>query len=50
VRFLVLGPLEVVGDGDEPVPIPGSKERTLLACLIAHAGRAVSADELIEQL
>ena len=50
MRFLVLGPLEVVGDGDEPLPIPGSKERTLLACLIAHAGRAVSTDELIEQL
>jgi DNA-binding SARP family transcriptional activator/WD40 repeat protein len=50
VRFLVLGPLEVATDHGNSLPIPGSKERTLLAFLLAREGRAVSVDELIEEL
>jgi len=50
MRFLVLGPLEVTHDGGDPLPIAGAKERTILACLIAHAGRVVSVDDLIEEL
>ena len=50
MRFLVLGPLEVVADGGETLPIAGSKERTVLALLLARGGRAVSTDELIEEL
>jgi WD40 repeat protein/DNA-binding SARP family transcriptional activator len=50
MRFSVLGPLEVVGEGGDPLPIAGSKERTILACLIARAGRVVSADDLIDEL
>src|SRR6476646_10424454 len=50
MRFLVLGPLEVAGAGGEPFPIAGSKERTILACLIARAGRVVPVDDLIEEL
>ena len=48
MRFLVLGPLEVIGEGGEPLPISGSKERTILADLIARAGRVVSVDDLID--
>jgi DNA-binding SARP family transcriptional activator/WD40 repeat protein len=50
MRFLVLGPLEVTDGGGEPIPIAGSKERTVLADLIARAGRVVSVDDLIEDL
>ena len=50
MRFLVLGPLEVSEAGGEPLPIAGSKERTILACLIERVGRVVPVDELIEEL
>src|SRR5262245_42706524 len=50
MRFLVLGPLEVAEAGGEPLPIAGSKERSILACLIARAGRVVPVDDLIEEL
>jgi WD40 repeat protein/DNA-binding SARP family transcriptional activator len=50
MRFLVLGPLEVSGDGGQQLPLSGSKERTILADLIAHAGQVVSVDDLIEEV
>jgi WD40 repeat protein/DNA-binding SARP family transcriptional activator/energy-coupling factor transporter ATP-binding protein EcfA2 len=50
MRFLVLGPLEVTEEGGDPLAIAGSKERMILACLIARAGRVVPVDELIEEL
>ena len=50
MRFLVLGPLEVAQASGEPLPIAGSKERTILACLVARAGRVVPVDDLIEEL
>src|SRR5215211_6469621 len=50
MRFLVLGPLEVTGEGGDPFPIAGSKERVILACLIARAGRVVPVDDFIEEL
>jgi WD40 repeat protein/DNA-binding SARP family transcriptional activator len=50
VRFLVLGPLEVVADGGDSLPIAGSKERMVLAFLLARGGRVVSVDDLVEEL
>lgn len=50
MRFLVLGPLEVMAEGGDPLPIAGSKERTVLAFLLARGGRVVSVDDLIEEL
>src|SRR5262249_23164486 len=50
MRFLVLGPLEVRGEGGGLFPIAGSKERLILACLIARAGGVLSVDDLIEEL
>lgn len=46
VDFSVLGPLRVVA-GNEPVYLRAGKPRLLLAILLAHAGRAVSADRLV---
>ena len=51
MRFQVLGPLEVAeAAGAAPLPIAGSKERTILACLIAHAGQVVPVDDLVDEL
>ncbi len=49
IEFRVLGPLEVLRDG-EPVRILGDKERALLALLVIHGGEVVSTDQLIDQL
>ncbi|MFI6582815.1 BTAD domain-containing putative transcriptional regulator [Embleya sp. NPDC050493] len=50
MRFGVLGPLEVqAADGSE-VDVPERKVRALLACLLVHRGRPVSADRLVEDL
>ena len=47
VEFGVLGPLEVVEDGHRH-GLGGPKQRTVLALLLAHAGRPVSTGSLIE--
>ncbi|WP_246259842.1 AfsR/SARP family transcriptional regulator [Streptomyces typhae] len=50
MRFGVLGPLAVwTSDGTE-VAVPGAKVRALLAHLLVHPGRPVSADRLIDGL
>ncbi|MFE5689275.1 BTAD domain-containing putative transcriptional regulator [Streptomyces sp. NPDC056512] len=50
MRFGVLGPL-TVRDGDgNPVAVPEVKVRALLAALLVHEGRPVSADRLIDGL
>ena len=50
MRIAVLGPLEVLTDDLAPVPVPGAKERLLLAVLAAGAPGAVSTDALAESL
>src|SRR5438445_83947 len=47
--FRILGPLEVVADGQE-VPLGGAKQRALLALLLLHPNRVVSRDRLIDEL
>jgi predicted ATPase/DNA-binding SARP family transcriptional activator len=49
MEFRVLGPLEIV-EGGRPLLISGARERALLAILLIHAGQAVAADRLIEEL
>jgi len=49
MEFRVLGPFEVLGD-DGPVPLGGSKQRSLLALLLLHANEVVSRDRLLEEL
>ncbi|TDD63924.1 BTAD domain-containing putative transcriptional regulator [Actinomadura rubrisoli] len=50
MRFGVLGPLEVRAEGGDPVKVADLKVRALLADLLAHAGRIVPADRLIDDL
>ncbi|WP_433250608.1 BTAD domain-containing putative transcriptional regulator [Streptosporangium sp. CA-135522] len=50
MRFGVLGPLTVWTDAGQSVPIPGLKVRALLADLLAHEGRVVSTDRLVDDL
>ena len=49
MEFRILGPLEVV-EGENVVPIPGAKERGVLAVLLLHANELVSSDRLVEDL
>ncbi len=49
IRFRVLGPLEFF-DGERWHPIAATKQRSLLAALLLHAGRVVPADQLVAQL
>lgn len=50
MRFGVLGPLTVWDGEGEPVRVPEAKVRALLAALLVHEGRPVSADRLIDDL
>jgi predicted ATPase/DNA-binding SARP family transcriptional activator len=49
MRFGVLGPLEVLGP-DGPVALGGPHQRAVLAALLAHRGRVVAADVLVDAL
>jgi predicted ATPase/DNA-binding SARP family transcriptional activator len=49
VQFGILGPVEVT-ENDAPVPVPGSRERQLLALLAVSVGHVVSVDRLVEEL
>ncbi|MGI9658142.1 MAG: BTAD domain-containing putative transcriptional regulator, partial [Gaiellaceae bacterium] len=49
MRFEVLGPLRVEGDGGL-VPLKSGKQRALLASLLVAAGEAVSSDRLIQNV
>ncbi|MBT2206734.1 BTAD domain-containing putative transcriptional regulator [Actinomadura sp. NEAU-AAG7] len=50
MRFGVLGPLAVWAADGRPVRVPELKVRALLADLLAHEGRVVSSDRLIEDV
>jgi DNA-binding SARP family transcriptional activator len=49
VEFRILGPLEVVDDGDS-VRLGGRNQRAVLALLLLNAGEVVSSDRLIDAL
>src|SRR5438552_4529924 len=49
MEFRILGPLEVVEDG-EPVALGTLKERLVLGVLLLHANEFVSRDRLIDDL
>jgi len=50
MRFGLLGPLTVWSSAGAPVTVPGRKVRALLADLLVHAPRPVSADRLIDDI
>lgn len=49
MEFRILGPLEVLDSG-HTLPLPRGRARALLAVLVLHAGEAVPAERLIDQL
>ncbi|WP_329219413.1 tetratricopeptide repeat protein [Streptomyces sp. NBC_01485] len=49
VRFAVLGPVRAWRDGEE-IGLGPAQQRLLLALLVAHAGRPVTMDELVDTL
>ena len=49
VEFRLLGPLAITADG-KAVPLPGRRERALLALLLLSPGRTVTANTLIDRL
>jgi DNA-binding SARP family transcriptional activator len=49
MQFRILGPLEVA-DGDSLLPLPGAKQRALLALLLLNVNETISTDRLIEEL
>jgi len=50
LRFRLLGPLEILGRGGEPVPLRAAKQRTVMAVLLLHSNRRVSLDRLTAAL
>jgi DNA-binding SARP family transcriptional activator/tetratricopeptide (TPR) repeat protein len=50
MRYRLLGPVEVIGAGGDPVALSGERERTLLATLALGAGQTVSVARLIDAL
>jgi DNA-binding SARP family transcriptional activator len=48
--FRVLGPLEVVDDEGNPLPLGGQKQRAVLAVLLLRAGHIVSTGFLVDAL
>ena len=49
VKFGILGPIELT-DGEKHLPVGAPRQVALLAFLLLHANRAVSADQLIDGL
>jgi predicted ATPase/DNA-binding SARP family transcriptional activator len=49
MEFRILGSFEVMG-ATGPLDLRGAKRRGLLACLLVHAGQALSTDRLVEEL
>jgi DNA-binding SARP family transcriptional activator len=48
--FRLLGPLEVLSGGGDPLPLGGQKQRSVLAVLLLRAGEVVSTEFLIDAL
>jgi predicted ATPase/DNA-binding SARP family transcriptional activator len=48
MEFRVLGPLEVLGDDGERLPLGGKRPRAVLGLLLLHANEAVSTERLID--
>ena len=48
MRYLILGPLQVLAADGTAVPVRGRVDRVILGALLLEAGRTVSRDRLIE--
>jgi DNA-binding SARP family transcriptional activator/class 3 adenylate cyclase len=49
MEFRILGPLEV-WNGERQVPVPGRRQRALLAALLLRANRVVSTEQLLDDV
>ena len=49
MEYRILGPLEV-RDGNESLPLGGSKQRAVLALLLLNANRVVAREQLVDGL
>jgi DNA-binding SARP family transcriptional activator len=49
LEYRILGPVEVAGEAG-PISLGGQKQRALLGLLLLHAGEAVSADRIVDEL
>jgi DNA-binding SARP family transcriptional activator/pimeloyl-ACP methyl ester carboxylesterase len=49
MQFGILGPLEVTANG-RPLALGGARARDVLATLLVHSNRAVSSDQLVDEL
>lgn len=49
MEFRILGPMEV-RDGTRRLDVPGGRARALLAMLVLHAGNAIPAERLVDEL
>jgi DNA-binding SARP family transcriptional activator/pimeloyl-ACP methyl ester carboxylesterase len=49
MQFEILGPLEVTANG-RPLALGGARARDVLATLLVHSNRAVSSDQLVDEL
>jgi len=50
MRFRLLGPLEVVDDGDRSLALGGRKQRSVLAVLLLHANDVVATERLVDEV
>jgi DNA-binding SARP family transcriptional activator len=48
MQFRLLGPLEVVDDGDRSLALGGRKQRAVLAVLLLHANDVVATERLVD--
>jgi DNA-binding SARP family transcriptional activator len=49
MEYRILGPLQVL-DAGNAIPVPGARERAVLAFLLLHARQVVPTDRLIDEL
>ncbi len=49
MEFSILGPVEVTVDG-RPLGLSGARARAVLATLIVHANRVITAGQLVDEL
>ena len=50
MQFRLLGPLEVVDDGDRSLALGGRKQRSVLAVLLLHANDVVATERLVDEV
>ncbi len=50
MQFRLLGPLEVVDDGDRALALGGRKQRSVLAVLLLHANDVVATEHLVDEV